>query len=115
MRVIIAGSRTFQGSEEVAAKIDHLLRSCINPIIISGTASGADKFGERYAASRGYEIERYPADWNKHGRSAGYKRNLEMGEIADVAIVIWDGVSRGSKHMIQIMQKLKKPVRIINF
>ena len=53
-----------------------------------------------------------PADWNKYGKSAGYKRNEEMANIADAALVIWDGESRGSKHMIDIAKKQKLQVYV---
>lgn len=57
--------------------------------------------GERWADAHGIPIERYPADWTKYGRGAGPLRNREMAEKADAALVIWDGVSRGSKSMIR--------------
>ena len=51
-------------------------------------------------------------DWDKDGRSAGYKRNAEMAEYADALIAVWDGDSKGTKHMIECMNKLNKKVYI---
>ena len=40
------------------------------------------------------------ADWDQFGKSAGYKRNIQMAEHADALIAIWDGKSKGTMHMI---------------
>ena len=32
-----------------------------------------------------------------------------MGNYADTALILWDGISRGSKHMYTIMNDYKKP------
>ena len=39
---------------------------------------GADWLADRIAGTRGIWIKRYPADWDKHGRAAGFIRNEEM-------------------------------------
>ncbi len=44
----------------------------------------------------------YPAAWDTYGLKAGYIRNEEMADNADALIAIWDGKSRGTKHMIDI-------------
>ena len=58
--------------------------------------------GYEWARSKGVHIISMPADWNTHGKSAGYKRNEQMAELGDYLIAFWDGVSRGTKHMIDI-------------
>ena len=57
--------------------------------------------------------ELFPADWDKHGRAAGPIRNKQMADYADVLIAVWDGKSRGTKNMIDEMNKLMKPVYIV--
>ena len=52
-------------------------------------------------------------DWNKHGKAAGPIRNRQMAEYADCLIAVWDGKSRGTKNMIDEMNKLMKPVFLI--
>ena len=79
------------------------------------SANGADKLGERYAKLRGYKIERYPADWNRYGKSAGFKRNVQMSEVADACVCFWDGSSSGTKHMINIAEQKRLPLRIIKY
>ena len=105
-RVVIAGSRDFKNYEILKEAMDQLLRDLITDgediVIISGTASGADRLGERYAKEKGFQLRRFPVDWNRYGKSAGYRRNVEMADHADAAVVFWDGQSKGSKHMLKI-------------
>ena len=60
--------------------------------------------GEDWARRHRIPIERYPANWDIDGRSAGYLRNELMGFMSDALIAIWDSKSRGTKHMIDIAQ-----------
>ena len=73
--------------------------------IVSGTARGVDQLGERYALERGLKLKKFPANWDKYGRKAGYLRNKEMAEYARILIAFWDGKSKGTKHMIDLAQK----------
>jgi|ERR1039458_1423661 hypothetical protein len=70
-------------------------------LIISGAARGADALGERWACEHAIPLVRMPADWDAHGRRAGYLRNLEMAKQAQALIALWDGTSRGTAHMIE--------------
>lgn len=79
---------------------------------MSGAARGVDTMGENIAFIQGIPVKSFPADWDKYGKRAGYLRNREMGLYADVLLAVWDGSSRGTKMMIDIMQELKKPVFI---
>lgn len=117
MKMIIAGSRTASSlSFETFAKlVDCAVGDKIITEVVSGGARGADALGEKWAKSKGIPVKLFPADWDKFGKSAGYKRNVQMGEYADFAVIIWDGLSPGSKHMMDIMQKLKKPFKLQNF
>ena len=80
--------------------------------IISGTAQGVDKLGEQIAQKYGIPVKRFPADWSRFGKSAGYRRNTEMANYADTLVAVWDGQSKGTKHMIDIMLNLNKPFHI---
>ena len=99
MRVIIAGSRTFgPRREEVMAAIDDLALGFVSEVI-SGCAPGVATIGEAWATDHGIYIRRFPADWDKHGKSAGPIRNREMAANADALILVWDGTSHGSANM----------------
>lgn len=111
-RVIIAGGRDFSDYEYLKTTMDYLLQNKSDIVIVSGMARGADTLGVRYAQERGYPLMRFPAQWEKFGRAAGYKRNVEMADNADALVVFWDGQSRGTKNMIEIAAKRQMPVRI---
>lgn len=85
--------------------------------VISGTARGADRTGETWAKARGIPVVRMPANWDAHGRSAGYRRNTEMAEAADALVAVWDGESRGTKHIIEIAKarELNVFVHIVDY
>lgn len=103
-KVIIAGSRSFADYEKLKSVCDSILPNLYSEpriSILSGTSSGSDSLGERYAKERGYTLNRYPADWKRYGKAAGPIRNRQMVKDADAAIVFWDGQSRGTKNLIE--------------
>lgn len=93
MKVIIAGSR---GITDYAI-VERAIRESGFQIteVVSGTARGVDRLGERWAAEHGIPVAPFPADW-KIGKNAGILRNAQMAEYAEAAIIIWDGSSNGS-------------------
>jgi hypothetical protein len=110
MNVIIAGSRDIEDYNALKQAIKDSGFKIKR--VISGKARGADRLGERWAMENGIEIHGYRAKWEKWGNSAGFKRNQDMAMAADAAIVLWDGMSKGSNHMINIMKAMKKPVHV---
>lgn len=77
--------------------------------VVSGCAIGVDRLGESWAEYCNVPVKLFPAQWRDrdgvYDNSAGYKRNVEMAQYADALIAIWDGKSRGTKHMIDIATK----------
>lgn len=57
----------------------------------------------------------FKADWDKHGKAAGFKRNTEMAKYADALIAFWDGKSKGTKHMIDTAKSHNLKVRVIAY
>ena len=122
-RIIIAGSRNFNNYELLKENVNKILfelniTSKTNIEIISGGARGTDRLGEKYAKEFGYPLKIFPAEWSKYGKSAGLQRNMEMAIYANCAdnavlIAFWDGVSNGTKHMINTSLKLGLDVRTV--
>lgn len=115
-KVIIAGSRSFNNYNFLKETCNRLLINKLPEVtIISGTAKGADSLGERYAQEKGLKVDLYPADWDFYGKSAGFKRNIQMAEQADALIAFWDSKSHGTKHMIDIAERYKLLVKVIHY
>lgn len=108
MKVIIAGSRDGNFNILDVYKAVNRSQFKINEII-SGTARGVDKLGELYAKINNINLIEFPANWDRYNKSAGIIRNKKMGDYADALIALWDGKSRGTKHMINYMRDLRKP------
>ena len=117
-KIIIAGGRDFMDYNLLKKKTNKILqekRVSHKIVIISGCARGADTLGLRYASENAFDIEEYPANWDKYGKKAGYMRNVEMAENADALIAFWDGKSKGTKHMIDIATEKNLPIRVIRY
>ena len=110
MKVIVAGCRDYNNYEFVKKELDKLITK--DDIIISGMANGVDSLAVRYAKENNINLEEYPADWNKHGKSAGPIRNAEMAKAGDKLIAFWDGKSKGTKNMIDTAKKKNLSVHI---
>ena len=118
MKVIVAGSRGFSSMWLLTKKLDKILKHVSKSEkveIVSGCARGADTLAIEYARKRGYSVKRMPADWNKYGPSAGYKRNEQMAEYGDALVAFWDGQSSGTNHMINLACRYSLKVRVIRY
>lgn len=118
-RLIVAGGRDFSDIELLESHLNlaeqKLESSGYELIIVSGMARGADKLAWQWGHHFHCRVDEFPADWNTHGKRAGYLRNQQMANHADGLIAFWDGKSRGTMHMINIMEKLGKPVKVVQY
>ena len=121
-RVIVAGSREFEQYSIVTKELDHFLSSLPSAgkiTIVVGGCRGADALGERYAYEHDYDLQVFPAEWEKYGKSAGPIRNRSMAKYAasdhakGVLFAFWDGVSRGTQNMIQHAKDFRLEVHVI--
>jgi uncharacterized protein (DUF1778 family) len=115
MKAIIAGTRDFSDYDLLSKVCDFMFSKAKTVEIVSGGARGADSLGERYAQEHGYDCKRFPADWEKYGKGAGYKRNTEMSNYADCLIAFWDGESRGTQHMINLARKKGLQIKVVKY
>lgn len=114
-RVIIAGGRSFKDYHRLCSVCDYMLQNQNEVEIVSGTAMGADRLGEKYAQEREHKIARFPARWDEFGRAAGFIRNEEMAKYAHALIAFWDGRSKGTQHMIDLAKKYNLKIKICYF
>ncbi len=118
MKVIIAGSRYLTGCDADKAVFEAVHASGFFDAmteIVSGGANGVDVAGERWAHTcTDKPVKRFPANWSKHGKSAGPIRNREMAKYADALIAIPHPTqsSKGTENMILAMRLEGKPVYV---
>lgn len=104
-KVIIAGGRDFDDWSYLVNASMNTLKHVLyemeyDVMVFCGKAKGADTLGERFAKIHNFEVKEFPADWDTHGKKAGFLRNEEMAREADMLIAFWDGESKGTKNMI---------------
>jgi hypothetical protein len=115
LKIIVAGSRSFNNYELLKERLNFYIGSHEEVEIVSGTARGADRLGERYARGKRFVVKRFPANWEKYGKRAGYLRNEEMARYASHAVIFWDGSSRGTENMIELCKKYNLNYRVVRF
>jgi len=115
MKTIIAGGREFDDYELMTISLSDLPWTITE--VVSGTARGADQFGELFAMDHDIPITRFPADWDKYGKSAGPLRNEEMAEYADACVCFWNGNTHrsGTYHMINFAKERKLLLEVIRY
>ena len=117
-RVLVCGSRDFRDRGLVDAKLDEV-RERLGGIpmrVISGAARGADSLAADWARKNGVPCDEYPAEWDRYGRSAGYRRNERMLTEGQPHLVVAfpQGESRGTRMMMDIAAKAKVAVEEID-
>ncbi len=110
MKTIIAGSRDINDMD----KLYKALISVNWPIteVVSGGARGVDMLGEQWAFDKGIIFTRFPANWEKFGRGAGFIRNAEMANYAEALVAIWDGCSKGTGNMIDLARAKRLKIHV---
>ena len=107
MKLAIIGSRTIE-----AVDIGTNLPPNVSEIV-SGGAKGVDACAAEYAQKNQIPLTVFLPDYARYRKAAPLKRNTEIADYADEALVFWDGISRGTKHTIELFQNRNKPVQII--
>lgn len=125
--LLVAGTRTFNDYNLLVKECDTVLQNKVvqgkHIVIVEGEAKGADTLAKQYAEEKGYTVVPFPADWDKHGKSAGYKRNEQMhlyiasptGKNDRECICFWDGKSRGTRHNFYLADVYKNPLRVYDY
>ena len=82
-RIVVTGCRDYDNYKEAKIYIDFCIRRIKDEyelVFVSGDCRGADKLGERYALENVYEVEYYPAEWEKYGKSRGTGSMIKYAE-----------------------------------
>jgi hypothetical protein len=111
MKVAVIGSRTFDNYEEVKRTL-----SAIDiTLLVSGGAKGADTLGEQYAKENNIPTKIFLPDWEKHGKAAGFIRNTDIINEAELVVAFWDNYSKGTLDALTKAEKLNKKIIIVSF
>jgi hypothetical protein len=81
--------------------------------VICGMARGADAAGKDWAVYHDISVWCMPANWEAHGKRAGFTRNRQMAERADVGIGFWKKESGGTANMVTHLVLLNKLVLVV--
>lgn len=90
--ILVTGSRTWDDEAAMRQTFNKIWKAWNmtgpqRPVLLSGACpTGADRIAENLFEKVGFEIMRFPADWSQHGRTAGFRRNAQMVNAAQVFI-----------------------------
>lgn len=104
-KVAIVGSRDFPNRPLVEAFVERLRPSTV---VVSGRGRGVDRWAEDAAKARGLATDIYPAEWDKYGKAAGFRRNKDIVNACDHLVAFWDGESRGTMHSLDMALEQEK-------
>lgn len=112
MRVLVTGSRTWTNVRRIEKVLFDLFESPLDVLVSGACPRGADAIAERAWGEWGGLIERHPADWDRFGRAAGYRRNAVMAHLgADICVAFVRANSPGATSMINLAMRANIPVR----
>jgi hypothetical protein len=109
MRIAVVGSRKY-GFPELVTSFVSFFRS--EDILVSGGAWGVDSIAQKKAREMDLECRIFYPDWEREGKSAGFKRNKFIVDDSDYVVAFWDGVSRGTLSSMKMAMESKKPLTI---
>lgn len=116
MRLAVVGSRNCNDYGLVHVALSRYLDVYGESlVIVSGGAKGADSLAARFARENNLELIEHLPDWNRFGKSAGFKRNWLIWQDADAGVAFWDGISRGTAHSFDIAKQQGKSLEVVHF
>ncbi len=107
MKVAVVGSRNLT----INNLGDYLPKDTTE--IVSGGPRGIDRCARAYAKSHNIKLTEFLPEYERYGRSAPLKRNLQIIRCADMVLAFWDGKSNGTRFVIENCKKENVPVKVI--
>lgn len=80
--------------------------------IISGGAKGIDTCAKEYAIAHNIKLTEFLPEYEKYGKNAPLKRNITIIENADIVLAFWDGISNGTRFVIDKCRETGKEVKV---
>ena len=113
-RVLVCGGRDFRNQRLLNDFLNELDAASPIGTIIHGAAKGADRLAGQWAKDNGKSMDVYPADWQRDGRAAGYRRNQRMLDQARPTLVVAFPGGPGTAHMVRIATAAGVPVKQVS-
>jgi len=110
VRLAIVGSRYFP----YPWMVEQYLRRKSFDELVSGGAKGVDTWAAIYAKRQSRDFKVFPADWEAHGKMAGFLRNHDIVDYATDVVAFWYGESRGTAHTIKLAREAGKLREVIH-
>lgn len=115
MRLVVVGSRNYTDRAFVFQVLDmYKINTVEIDTIVSGGAAGPDTFAAEWADENGIQKHIILADWQTHGKSAGFIRNSDLWDNADEGVAFWDGKSKGTEHSFGLAKRQKKTLLVFS-
>lgn len=118
MKIAVVGSRGITSKDSIYEALDEAVTQYGTGddtiVIISGGAKGVDALAYEISKEQGYDFILFKP-YHMIDPSVEYSprfffsRNKQIADNADVVVILWDGKSHGTQHMIDYCQKRKKP------
>lgn len=108
-RLAVTGGRDYSDRDRVYAALDAAHATRPISVLVHGDYRGLDHLARDWAVARGIKPEPHPADWDKHGKGAGPKRNQAMVDSGLDGLVSFPGGS-GTADMTQRARLANVPV-----
>lgn len=105
MRVLVCGGRDFSDIKLFSEILNAVDKKYPIATIIHGAAKGADTLAHLWGLDNHKFVWPFPADWEKHGKSAGPIRNIEMLKETTPDLVIAFPGGKGTQHMMDIAKE----------
>jgi len=122
LRLLVCGSRDWTDRDLLGVTVEQVVgehgQGRPGVVLIEGDARGADRLAGQLARARGWQLEVYPADWQRQGRAAGMRRNHRMLRDGrpELVLAFTDDLrsSRGTADMVRRARAARLPVLVIS-
>jgi hypothetical protein len=117
-RILACGSRDWEDANAIFERLApwnaQAVKSGFRIELIHGNAPGADRLARGVANGMGqFDVQAFPADWERHGKRAGILRNIEMLDRQPDLVIAFTNGSPGTQHTIDEARKRDIPVEVV--
>jgi len=110
MKVLVCGGRDFADY----AYLCSILSAIKIEVLVAGGCRGADLLARKYAFAEKIPYVEYPAEWDRYGKSAGFRRNEDMARREKPDLVVAFKGGNGTAHMKTIAKQYGIAVQEFN-